>query len=82
MPDIIKGDAGVMDALAALCVRSQMPSGIRKTVSGNGFHWYTLDRADEITGAAKSSGDAGARLAIIAAYNRQGCQRPHAFGLL
>lgn len=71
MPDIIKGDAGVMDALAALCTQ---PNAIRHTEDsfGNGFHWYTLDRADEITGAAKILKDAGARLAIIAAYNRQG----------
>lgn len=69
MPDILKGNAKVMDKLSLLCNGQEF---IRHTEDcfGNAFHWYTLAEPALVLEAAKIMSEAGARLAIIAAWSR------------
>lgn len=69
MPEVLKGDSKVMEALARLCAA---PNAVRHTEDafGNAFHWYTLNTPDDILKAAEIMKAPGARLAIIAAYTR------------
>lgn len=71
MSEIIRGNTQVLDALEPLC---SGPNAIRHTrdIFGNAFHWFTLDEPGQITRAAEIMKAPGARLAIIAAYNRMG----------
>lgn len=69
MHDIIKGDPVVVAAIEKLCTA---PDAIKNTEGqyGNAFHWYNLDKPDDILVAGKALKDAGARLAQICAYNQ------------
>lgn len=71
MSEIIKGNREVLDGLEPLC---SGPNAIRHTGDsfGNAFHWFTLDEPGQIVRAAEIMKAPGARLAIIAAYNRLG----------
>lgn len=68
MQDILKGDPVVIEKLESLCTG---PKAIANTEDhfGNAFHWYSLDRPELIVDAARALHHAGARLAMITAYN-------------
>ena len=68
MSDIIKGDPEIIEGLEKLC-RSQADIQHTEDKFGNAFHWFKLESPDKISGAATLLKRAGARLAIIAAYN-------------
>lgn len=76
MHDIIKGDAHVLDGLEKLCTG---PEAERHTEDayGNAYHWFTLQRPEQIVDAAEILHAAGARLAIIAAYNHNNSRMNH-----
>lgn len=67
MHDIIKGDPRVLMALEGLCAGRDAVKHTEDSF-GNAYHWFTLDKPDMIVKAATALHDAGARLAIIAAY--------------
>lgn len=67
MHDIIKGDAAVLTALEGLCTGSDAVKHTEDSF-GNAYHWFTLDAPGQIVEAARALKDAGARLAMIAAY--------------
>lgn len=68
MSEIIKGDSTVIEALEKLC---SSPKNVQHTEDkfGNAYHWFLLAAPDLVLDAAKILHKAGARLAIIAAYN-------------
>lgn len=68
MAEIIKGDPQVIEGLSKLC-RSQADIQHTEDKFGNFFHWFQLETPDRILDAARILKAAGARLAIIAAYN-------------
>ena len=71
MQDIIKGDAGVIEGLSALC---NGDAAVRHTSDhyGNGYHWFRLDTPHQLTAAANVLKKAQARLTMISAYNPKG----------
>lgn len=76
MSDIVKGDPKVMDALDKLATGNDSIQHTEDSF-GNSYNWYMLDNAQLILDAAKVLHDAGARLAIIAAYSRKtGAEHP------
>lgn len=68
MHDIIKGDPAVLDKLDNLCPE---PGEVRHSEDhfGNSYYWYSLPKPELILDAAKALHHAGARLAMITAYN-------------
>lgn len=68
MQEMIKGNPTVLDGLDKLCTGKD---AVQHTTDsfGNAFHWYRLNLPDQITQAAELLHTAGARLAMIAAYN-------------
>lgn len=69
MADPIKGNPDVLTALEKLATGSHAIQHTEDTF-GNGYNWYLLNHPDLIVEAAKVLHAAGARLAMIAAYNR------------
>lgn len=69
MHDIIHGNARVIEGIEALCAHG---GSVRHTTDsfGNAYHWFQLDTPHQMTKAAELLHEAGARLAIIAAYNQ------------
>lgn len=72
--EIIKGNPHVVASLERLTAG---PKDVRHTDDtwGNSYHWFTLERPEQITDAAKILHAAHARLAIIAAYNHKGTEQ-------
>lgn len=68
MSEVIKGDAAILEGLAGFCASQ---ADIRHTEDkfGNAFHWFKLESPDSLVNAAKMLQPAGARLAMITAYN-------------
>lgn len=68
MSEILKGDSAVMSGLENLATGKD---AVRYTTDsfGNGYGWYLLNSPALIVNAADILKRAGARLAIIAAYN-------------
>lgn len=74
MHDILKGDPKVLDALEKLC-RSPEAERHTEDAYGNAYHWFTMAGPELIVDAAKVLHSAGARLAIIAAYNHSNAEQ-------
>lgn len=74
MDSIIKGNAHVLNELERLTAG---PKDVRHTEDafGNAYHWFTLERPEQIIDAARILHAAHARLAIIAAYNPKGVEQ-------
>lgn len=76
MSEIIKGDKNVLEGIDKLATR---PDAIQYTTDsfGNGYHWFLLNEPEDLTYAAEILKHAGARLAMITAYNRPGDEAIH-----
>lgn len=68
MTEIVKGDTEVMAGLEKLC-SSDKAARHTEDSFGNSFYWYQLESPQRIWDAAKILHKAGARLAMITAYN-------------
>lgn len=76
MHDILKGDPNVLSGLEQLC---KGPKDERHTEDayGNAYHWFTIEKPELVVDAAKILHAAGARLAIIGAYNHKSHDQAH-----
>lgn len=81
MQDVIHGDARLIEAISRLCSE---PDAVHYSTDsfGNAFHWFRLDTPRLLPQGAALLREAGARLAMITAYNRRPVERAHARGLL
>ena len=75
MQDTIRGDARVIGGITPFCAESD---AIHHSIDsyGNAFHWFRLDTPRLLTRAAAVLHTAGARLAMVTAYNRRQLSEP------
>ena len=71
MQDVITGDAGIIDALSALCGGDDAVCH-KADQYGNASHWFRLTGTDKVVPAAKVLKKAGARLIMISSYDKSG----------
>lgn len=75
MQDVIHGDAQLIEAISRLCSE---PDAVHYSTDsfGNAFHWFRLDTPRLLPQGAALLREAGARLAMITAYNRRQLSEP------
>ncbi len=71
MQDVITGDAGIIDALSALCGGDDAVCH-KADQYGNASHWFRLTGTDKVVPAATVLKKAGARLIMISSYDKSG----------